>query len=311
MKNSILAVLFSLSAFIGCGWHRVDPGEVGLRVNLTGGERGLQQEELGPGYYFVGLSQQFYEFPVYEQTYTWSHSPHEGSSSDESFTFQTKEGLPVNTDIGANFHIENGKVAEVFTKFRRDMDYLTHVYLHNVVRDQLNQVSSRMSVESVYGEGKSELIKEVEKGVRDTVAQNGIVVTNIFISGEFRLPEAIKTQISAKIAATQRALQTENEVQQSKAEAQKQVATAQGEAQKQIALANGEAAATLAKAIAQAKSNEALAKSITPQLLEWERLKIENNRVSKWNGSVPQIQAGGSGMGTLLNMSLPAVASGK
>ena len=317
MRNTFFALLMCSSIFSGCSCQKVEPGTVGLMVELSGSNKGLEPQELGPGYHYVGPMEQFYDFPIFEQTYVWSKSLGEGRPQDESFTFQTKEGLPVNTDIGINFHIEAGKVSQVFTKFRRDIDYLKHTYMHNVVRDQLNQVASRMSVESVYGEGKADLIKAVEDGVRREVAPNGIVVTNIFISGEFRLPDQIKAQIQSKIQATQKAMQIENELAQSVAEAKKTVATAEGAAKTKVAIANGdataavaqaqgEATATLAKAQAQAKANELLARSVTPQLLELKRLDIQMQAASNWKGDVPTVQTGAGG-GTLLNMQLPAI----
>jgi regulator of protease activity HflC (stomatin/prohibitin superfamily) len=305
MKNIFALGLFvaSLSA---CSFHQVQPGEVGLKVHLTGSDKGLATEELGPGYYWFGPTEQFYEFPIFEQIYNWTKSPNEGNNADESFTFQTKEGLSVNTDIGINFHLEKGRVSDIFAKYRQDMDYLKHTYMHNVVRNALNKVGSQMPVESVYGQGKSDLVAQVKKMVQEDVGPEGIIVNDIFITGEFRLPETVTAQIQAKITATQTAMKVENEVRQAQAEAKKNVAIADGEAQRNVATANGEATAILAKATAQAKANILLAQSITPSLVEWKRLDIESQKAAKWSGNVPMVSTG-SGSGTLLNMTIPAV----
>jgi hypothetical protein len=64
----------------------------------------------------------------------------------------------------------------------------------------------------------------------------------------------------------------------------------QAEAKKRIAIAEGEAAA-----------NRALASSLDPKLLEWEKMKIEKAAIDKWDGKMPQVM-NGSGNGLLFNI---------
>lgn len=269
MKKIIAAALLLL---VGCS--KVPAGHVGIKVYLLGGSKGVDHEVLGVGRYWVGINEELYLFPTYEQNYTWTHSGKEGSPSDESITFQTTEGLNVNADVGISYHIRAADVAKVFQKYRRGLDEITDVFLRNQVRDAFNSAASSMPVEAVYGEGKTRLLEEVQKIVAEQVDPIGIEITKIYLVGTFRLPETVVAALNAKIEATQRAQQRENELREAEAEAKKKVAEAQGQAE-----------SILATAKAQAESNLAVSKSLTPELIEYERIK-------KWDGKLPVTQLG-------------------
>ncbi|HTY21412.1 MAG TPA: hypothetical protein VMC44_07225 [Geobacteraceae bacterium] len=59
----------------------------------------------------------------------------------------------------------------------------------------------------------------------------------------------------------------------------------------------------------EAVPNRALASSLDPKLLEWERLKITRDQVAKWNSKMTDVFAGGGGQGLLLN--IPTAKRGK
>lgn len=248
---------------------QVPAGHVGVKVYLLGSSKGVDHEVLGVGRYYIGYNEQLYLFPTFQQNYVWTQSPHEGASNDESVTFQTKEGMNVNADIGINFHIDSTKVTTVFQKYRKGVDDIRDVYLRNYVRDAFQAEASKYPVEHVYGEGKKQLIDSVSSIVREKVAPEGIVLDNLYLVGSFRLPDAVTAALNSKIEATQKAQQAENEVATAKAEANKLRAQAQGIAD----------------------SNRLKAASITPALIEWEKLQ-------KWNGVLPQV----TGSSALINL---------
>jgi regulator of protease activity HflC (stomatin/prohibitin superfamily) len=285
MKRASLMAL-ALFVLAGCSIETVQPGNVGIKVFLMGGDKGVDHEVVGVGRYFLGINTQLYTFPTFEQNYTWTRNNKEGDTRDESFTFQTKEGLAVNADMGITYHIPPDKVATVFAKYRRGIAEITDTFVHNHVRDALNEVSSTMPVESVYGEGKAKLIEDVQGRVTEQLRPIGIEVTKIYLVGTMRLPETVTSSINAKITATQQAQQSENELRRAEAEAKKSVATAEGEAKMNVARAEGEAQAILAKAKAQAEANLLVAKSLTSELIQYKKLE-------KWDGKLPQFSGGG------------------
>lgn len=284
-KGLICAICVSLTS-VACSWEKVPAGYKGIKVYLLGGDKGVDHEELGVGRYVIGLNEELFLFPVFKQNYTWTQSSTEGSESDESFTFQTKEGMTVNADVGITYSINQDKVSDVFQAYRRRIDEITDTFLRNHVRDAFNSVVSTMEIESVYGVGKADMVKKVESMVRDAVKNIGIDVEKIYLVGQLRLPQSVTKALNAKIEATQRAQQRENELREAEAEAKKKVAEAQGMAESNIASARGEAEAVLLKADAQAKANKVLSNSLTEKLIEYEKIK-------KWDGKLPQFTGNG------------------
>lgn len=274
-----IILLFILAAFFvpsltACS--KVPAGNVGVKVYLLGGDKGVDSEELGPGRYWIGFNEDLFLFPTFTQNYVWTKDPAEGSENDESISFQTKEGLSVNADIGISYHIDPTKVNTVFQKYRKGVAEITDIYLRNMVRDALVKAGSVRPIESVYGEGKSELLADVENYVRAQCEPIGIVIEKISFIGDFRLPPTVVAAINEKIQATQRAQQRQNEV-----------AEAEAAANKLRAQAKGEADATLTRAKAQAEANRILAASITSELVRYKSIE-------SWNGVLPLVSGGGN-----------------
>lgn len=271
LKGFILALILSL---VAC--TKVPPGNVGVKVYLLGGSKGVDHEVLGVGRYWIGWNEELFIFPTFQQNYVWTKSKEEGSDKDESITFQTREGLTVNADVGISYSIRPEKVSDIFQKYRRGIDEITNTFLRNAVRDSFNSFSSKMSVEDVYGAGKEELLKAVHSQVSQDMSQKGIVVDKIYLIGQMRLPDTIIAALNSKIEATQRAQQRENEVQEARAEADKQVAQAEGKAKSLLEVAKAEA-----------EANRLRQQTLTAELIQYETVK-------KWDGKLPQYSGGGS-----------------
>ena len=268
---SVMAAILVLAACT-----KVPAGNVGVMVDLYGSAKGVQAQELGAGRYWVGYNQELYIFPTFTQTYTWAASPNEGKAHDESITFQSIEGLPINTDVGVTYHVTPDKVSLLFQKYRRGLDEITDIYIHNMIRDSFVELGSQLPIEDIYGKGKEALVEGVQAKVQKQVSDIGIVIEKIYLVNTLRLPGAVGAAINAKIAATQMAQQRENEVQQSKAEAQKEIAKAQGTAQSMLINAQAEAQALKLR-------GDALREN--PSL-------VQLNAIDKWDGHLPNVNGG-------------------
>jgi len=292
-KKCVLALIMAGSV-VGCS--KVPAGYAGVKVNLLGDSKGIDTQELGTGRYWVGMNEELYLFPLYTQSYVWTKANNEGSESDESITFQTKEGLTANADLGISYHIERDKVTKVFQKYRKGVDEITSVFLHNMVRDALNTEASKLPMEAVYGAGKAALLSSAQQDVQEQVKDIGIIIEKISWVGQIRLPASVEQSINAKIQATQKTQQRENEIAQSKAEAQKQIAAAFGEAESTRLKAEAAAKAKLVQGEAEAKALQAKADVLAknPQL-------VELVKAEAWNGQLPTTMLSGNA-GTLVNL---------
>jgi regulator of protease activity HflC (stomatin/prohibitin superfamily) len=286
--KKVLAASVCVLSLAACDY--VEPGQVGIKAYMLGGSKGVDHEVLTPGRYWIGMNEKLYIFPTFTQNYVWDKDTKSSSSpNDESITFQTKEGLSVNADFGITYTLNTDKIPAIFQKYRRGVKEITNVYLYNIVRDSLVRHASSRDVETIYGVGKAEFVAAVEKDVKTQVTDIGINIESIYVIGDFRLPGTVIEAINAKIGATQKAAQRQNEVAQAKAEADKKVEEARGEAD-----------SLKLRAEAQAEANRKLAGSISNTLVEWERLQVQKGQIAKWNGEMPRVITGNSG--TLLSV---------
>lgn len=270
-RNIIVAAL--LLVCTAC--TKVPAGTVGVMVDLYGSSKGVQAQQVGPGRYWVGYNQDLFIFPTFTQTRTWS-AKNRDDNLDESITFQSMDGSVINTDAGVTFHVEPDKVSVLFQRYRKGIDEITEVYVHNMVRDGFVEEASHLSVEQVYGSGKSALIDTVQKRVQDQVRPFGLVIEKVYLVGTLRLPPNVVSAINSKNSAIQLAEQRKNELVQSQAEAQKEIAKANGTAQSLLINAEAEAKALRLR-------GDALRDS--PSL-------VQLNAVEKWDGHLPNVNGG-------------------
>lgn len=263
MKRLFMLLALVPVMFLATGCDNVPAGYVGVQVERYGDDRGVNVEVKGPGRYFNGINVDMFLFPTFTQSYVWDKN----GGADESFTFQTVEGLSVNTDVGISYSIPRDSVVKVFQKYRRGVDEITGTYLRAMVRDALNLAGAGMQVEDVYGKGKAALQQRVEDDVKGRAAQVGIAVEKVYFVNQMRLPNQVMNSINAKIAATQIAQQKENELRAAEADAAKQIAVAKGEA-------------------------EAL--EIKARALRENQNILQQMAIEKWDAKLPQYMGSGS-----------------
>ena len=277
MKKMVkwIFVLVIMASVFGCS--KVPSGNVGVKVFLLGGAKGVESEQLGVGRYWIGWNEELYLFPTYTQNYVWTKNKNEGSQNDESISFQTREGMSVNADIGISYTVRPEKVSAIFQKYRKQITEITDIYLRNMVRDGFVAKGSTRPVEDVYGVGKAALLTDVEEYVRSQCGDL-FIIERIYLVGDMRLPAQVTAALNAKLQATQNAMQIENEVRTAKAEAEKKVAAASGEARSLLMVAQS-----------QAEANSILAASLTAELVQYQAVK-------KWNGILPTTMIPGGGV---------------
>lgn len=262
----ILGILFALFVVWCMFFKMINPGYVGVVVDMLGDNKGVEAKELHVGMHWIAPWKNIYQFPIFEQNDTWE-GDHEG------FNFQTSEGMAVSADIGITYHLRPESIPLIFQRYRRGMDEITHVFIRNYIRDAINKSASKTRIEDLYS-GKESFFEDVEKHVREDLSPIGIDLSRIYLIGRFHFPQNVITALNAKIEAMQRAQQRENELREAEAEAKKQIAKAEGQAK-----------CAILQAEAEAKANLVLAKSVTPELIQWQS-------VQKWDGKMPHVTSG-------------------
>lgn len=262
-------------------WKVIEPGFAGIKINRLV-NKGITREDIVTGFIFYNpIQSSIVIYPTFIQRVAWTHDKTEGKAVNEELTFNTKDSVPVNIDVAVSYQLEAARVPEFYTKFRADnIDSFTHGFLRDTTRNIVANIGSEYNFDDINGSKKEEFLQRVGKSLNENVHQYGVNIQQFGLIGSLRPPQALLEAVNAKTQAIQKSIQVENEVR-----------AAQAEAKKKIAIAEGEAAA-----------NRALASSLEPRLLEWERLKIMRDQISKWNGKMPDVLAGGNGQGLLFNI---------
>src|SRR5271169_1943421 len=150
---------------------RIEPGHVGVQINLAGNQRGASEIPVRTGWVvYSPLSTQIIEFPTYVQTVKWTKDTNEGHPINEEMGFNSKEGMEIYVDVSLSYAIESAKAPDFYVKYRvDDLDRFTHGILRDIVRNSLNEVASTYVVEDIYGEGKAEFLHKVEAMIQSKV----------------------------------------------------------------------------------------------------------------------------------------------
>lgn len=272
MMKFIGSVIAVIVAFFGLVWlfismTTIPAGYVGVRVNLYA-DKGVQNEVVGTGRYFLGINERMYEFPTFNQLMNY----------ETPFTFQTSDAMDVKARIGVEYNIEPEKAADVFATYRKGIEEITVVNLRQYISDALINHGTTMDINELTQGGKTHLLDSVTKEIREKLSPIGIRIIKLSWIDDLQYPEQVKESINAKIEATQRALLRENEVAQSKAEAQKLIEAAKGEAESVRLRAQAEADAIAIKAKA-LRDN--------PNVLQL-------NAIDKWDGKLPVYMTDGA-----------------
>ena len=258
-----LIMLVMILAVVTMSCTKVESGYVGVKVHLLGGDKGVDNEVVGVGRYWIGPNVDLYTFPTFQVNYTFTKDPTEGSPDTEEFIFQTSEGMECSVDLGVSMHFDKDKIATMFQTYRKGVDEIRGTVVRNILRDNLNKLTSTVPVESVYGEGKARLLDTLQLVCKNQLAASGIIIDKIYLIGSIRIPTTVKNALDAKVQATQEAMKIENKLRAAEAEAKIKVVNAEAEA----------------------RANEVLMRSITPTYIQY-------IATQKWDGKLPNVTSG-------------------
>ena len=250
----VLTLVFGLSS---CGYERIDAGYEGIKVNLYGDGKGVDDVSLVTGaVWYNPVTTAVYEYPTFVQTVDYP-----------PFSINAKDGSSFTVDPTISLKIVDGKSPEVFKKYRKEdivevINTTLYNYVKNAFRIQLNNYTTDELV------SKRE---EFEKSIEDRLSKE-LLAENFQLeqmTSGLQYPQTLVNSIDAKNAAIQQALKAENEVKTIEAEAKKKVAAAQGEAE-----------ALKIKGDAEAEYNRKISASLSV-------LIVQQDMIKNWDGKLP------------------------
>ena len=243
--------------FTSCGYERIDAGYEGIKVNLYGDDKGVDDITLVTGaVWYNTITTAVYEYPTFVQTVDYA-----------PFSINAKDGSSFTVDPTISLKIVDGKSAEVFKKYRKEditevINTTLYNYVRNAFRIQLNNYTTDELVSK-----REEFERAIEERLsKELLAENFQLEQ---MTSGLQYPQTLVNAIDAKNAAVQEAQKAQNEVLKIKAEAEKK-----------IAAANGEAQALKIKGDAEAEYNRKIAASLSP-------LIVQQMMLDKWDGKLP------------------------
>ncbi|MBC8034231.1 MAG: hypothetical protein H7Y03_08805 [Chitinophagaceae bacterium] len=251
--------------------ERVDAGHVGIKVNLTGDNRGVSKFEYKTGWvvYNTWISK-LYEFPTYQQHIDYPEQ-----------NVITKGGFSATITPSFNYSLNPGSIGEMFQNLRLSVKDVEQGWLKNAIVSSVNDVANLYEVDAVFNhraEFEQAIITECNKRVGRWFAISQL-------RSNIQPPQALQDAIEKKTKAIQEVQVAEN---------QKMVAIA--EAERKIAVARGDSASAVIQAAGEAEAIRRKQLSLTPTYIEF-------IKAQKWNGEYPTTLAGG---GANFLMQLPS-----
>jgi regulator of protease activity HflC (stomatin/prohibitin superfamily) len=273
IKKMVKKILIGVVAFIALvvvfqSCERIDAGHVGVKVNLYGSGKGVDDVTECTGMVFYNpITTKIYEFPTYIQ-----HKEYKKTEDiDNSFIVNSKDGSEFQVSPIMNYSVQREKVPAIFAKYRRSLPEIEEGFLKTAVYDAFRLATNKYTADELIS-NRAVFEVEVRRLLEGQLLQEGFII-NQFTSNLI-YPETFKRSIEAKNNAVQSALRAENEVK-----------TAEAQAKIKVATANGNASAMLASAKAEAEANRLKQQTITPMLLQLEW-------INKWNGKLPETMLG-------------------
>ena len=170
----------------------------------------------------------------------------------------------VNTTIALNWRLDPSMAAEIYRTL--GLEFIDRIAAP-AVQETIKQVTAKYIAEDLIL--KREAVKdEIQENLANRLMERGIITETVSIT-EFRFSATFIAAIEAKVAAEQAVWEAINKLERVKVEAEQAKAAAIGEADARIAKAEGEAEYIRVVTDAQVAANNAIAESLTPQVLQY------------------------------------------
>lgn len=305
----VLAVVLVIGLIVGfsCA-EKVPAGYIGIQYSMNGG---ISDDVLTQGWHLVSPTKEVVLYSIgIEQSYLTAGEDGD-SKKDDSFEVPSSDGKGLMVDLTFTYRFDADKITSIFTRFKgQSGKEVRDSFIKPNIISWTKEVTAKYPVTEILGDERANLNIAVSEYIRDKFEPYGIIVENVSLIN-IDADDETRASVQRKVNAQQELelAQIEQKTANVQAQKDKEVALVKAEQDKETAeiaaeqakiKAEGEAEATRIRAEAEAAANELIAASLTPEL-------IENNKISKWNGEVPLVSGNGATIVDVGNVTAPAV----
>jgi len=244
-------------------YENVDAGNVGIKLNLYGTNRGVDKITIVSGrVWYNTWTTRIVEFPTFIQNVDY-----------KPFAINTVDAAKFNIDTKMQYRVLSDSVPRIYTTFRSSLQEIQGEgrYIQTAVYDAFKAIVPKYTSDSLMAK-RSQFESEVEVVLKEKLGSRGIYLEQL--TSNIDPPRSMADAIEAKNASIQARFKAENQAKQAVAEATVIKAKAEGEA-----------AATIVRAKAESEANRLKQATLTPLLVEMERIR-------RWDGTYPTTVAG-------------------
>ena len=238
------ALGLGLVLFLGSMARIVSPGHAGVIVLFGKVNEGV----LPSGLHFVNPFSEVEEMEIRTKSYTMSAVHDEGSrTGDDSIAVITSDGLTVKLDATVLYALDQAHCTEIYRTLGPQVeDRIIRPEIRTALRDN----AATYSATELYTTKRGAYVDQVGKALKAAFDRRGILLDQVLLRNVL-LPEQITKAINDKIAADQEAQKMTFVLQKEKQEAERKRIEAEGQAQAQ----------------------HIVSQSLTPQILEYQRIQ--------------------------------------
>lgn len=228
----IICGILMVSSLSSCR-ERIDAGYEGIKVNLYGSEKGVDDVSLVTGaIWYVPWTTKIYEYPTFVQTVDY-----------QAFTINAQDGSEFTVDPTVSLKIIDNKSPQIFKKYRKELTDIINTTIYNYVKDAFRVQLNCFSTDYIISHRDS-IERATENYLAKQLVKEGFQLEQM--TSGLKYPQSIVDAVTAKSKAIQDAQKVQNELAVVKAEAEK----------------------VLVKARAEKEANELRSQALTPQILQ-------------------------------------------
>lgn len=281
IKPIIIVIIgFTIMLFQPYTLERVLAGNVGVKANLSGDERGISKYEYKMGWtVFNNWSEDLYQYPVFQQHVEY-----------DTLEVITKGGFPAKIKPTFNYSLIAGNVGDMFQNLRKPIEEIEQGWLKTGILSSVNDVANEWTVDSIFNhrqQFEGAIIIECNKRVSAwfSVSQ---------LRSNITPPPSLQQAIVDKTNNIQLTQAKDQEADLAKAQAGVKIATARGDSAQAVISAKGRANALIIEATAEALAMKKKKEELTPVYNDY-------IRASNWDGKLSTYSMGSGGT-TLFNI---------
>jgi len=236
-----------------------------MAVVVPAGFAGVQElfgkvsnDPLPSGLHFINPLSQVKEMEVRTRNYTMSNVGDEGQRrGDDSISVISSDGLTVKLDATIFYSLQLARLPEIYRTIGLEVE---ERIVRSEIRASLRDAAASLSATELYTSKRQSFVDQVSKTLKASFEKRGITLEQMLLRNVI-LPDQITKSINDKISADQDAQKMAFVLQKEKQEAERKRIEAEG----------------------QAKAQQIVSQSLTPQILENNRIQALREIGAKGN----------------------------